>query len=30
VLGEMVARHMGNPTVDGVFPGYSPKFLGLV
>jgi uncharacterized protein (DUF1501 family) len=30
VLGEMVARHMGNPTVDGVFPGYSPKFLGLL
>jgi uncharacterized protein (DUF1501 family) len=30
VLGELVARHMGNPTLKGVFPGYDPKFLGLV
>ena len=30
VLGELVAKHMGNATLDGVFPGYSPKFLGLV
>jgi uncharacterized protein (DUF1501 family) len=30
VLGELVARHMGNPTLQGVFPGYDPKFLGLV
>jgi uncharacterized protein (DUF1501 family) len=30
VLGELVARHLGNPTVQGVFPGYDPKFLGLV
>jgi len=30
VLGELVARHMGNPTLAGVFPGYDPKFLGLV
>ncbi len=30
VLGELVARHLGNPTLDGVFPGYRPKFLGLV
>jgi uncharacterized protein (DUF1501 family) len=30
VLGEMVSKHMGNATLDGVFPGYSPKFLGLV
>jgi uncharacterized protein (DUF1501 family) len=30
VLGEMVARHMGNPSLTGVFPGYAPKFLGLV
>ena len=30
VLGELVARHMGNPTLDGVFPGYRPKFLGMV
>jgi uncharacterized protein (DUF1501 family) len=30
VLGELVAHHMGNPTLNGVFPGYDPKFLGLV
>ena len=30
VLGELVARHMGNPSLTGVFPGYNPKFLGLV
>ncbi len=30
VLGEMVARHTGNANLQGVFPGYSPKFLGLV
>jgi uncharacterized protein (DUF1501 family) len=30
VLGELVARHMGNPTLAGVFPGYNPRFLGLV
>jgi len=30
VLGELVARHIGNPAVKGVFPGYDPKFLGLV
>jgi uncharacterized protein (DUF1501 family) len=30
VLGELVARHMGTPALDGVFPGYQPKFLGLV
>jgi uncharacterized protein (DUF1501 family) len=30
VLGELVARHMGNPSVNGVFPGYKPNFLGLV
>ncbi|HUA59612.1 MAG TPA: DUF1501 domain-containing protein, partial [Verrucomicrobiae bacterium] len=30
VLGELVAHHMGNPTLDGVFPGYTPKYLGLV
>jgi uncharacterized protein (DUF1501 family) len=30
VLGELVARHMGSATLHGVFPGYQPKFLGLV
>jgi uncharacterized protein (DUF1501 family) len=30
VLGELVSAHMGNPSLDGVFPGYSPKFPGLV
>jgi uncharacterized protein (DUF1501 family) len=30
VLGELVARHTGNPSLQGVFPGYNPKFLGLV
>jgi uncharacterized protein (DUF1501 family) len=30
VLGELVARHLGNPTIADIFPGYPPKFLGLV
>jgi uncharacterized protein (DUF1501 family) len=30
VLGELVSRHSGNPSLQGVFPGYNPKFLGLV
>jgi uncharacterized protein (DUF1501 family) len=30
VLGELVRRHSGNPSLQGVFPGYDPKFLGLV
>jgi len=30
VLGELVAKHMGNGSLAGVFPGYNPKFLGLV
>jgi len=30
VLGELVSKHVGNVSVNGVFPGYSPKFLGLV
>jgi uncharacterized protein (DUF1501 family) len=30
VLGELVSKHLGNPGVKGVFPGYSPKFQGLV
>jgi uncharacterized protein (DUF1501 family) len=29
VLGELVSRHSGNPSLQGVFPGYDPKFLGL-
>jgi uncharacterized protein (DUF1501 family) len=30
VLGELVSRHSGNPSLEGVFPGYAPQFLGLV
>jgi len=30
VLGELVSRHLGNPSLGSVFPGYSPKPLGLV
>jgi uncharacterized protein (DUF1501 family) len=30
VLGELVSKHLGNPTVQGIFPGYAPKFPGLV
>ena len=31
VLGELVARHLGNPNLRSVFPGYeSPKFRGLL
>jgi uncharacterized protein (DUF1501 family) len=30
VLGELVARQMGNPSLRSVFPGYNPRFLGLV
>jgi uncharacterized protein (DUF1501 family) len=30
VLGELVTRHLGNPTLSSVFPGYAPKFLGLI
>ncbi|MGD0497754.1 MAG: DUF1501 domain-containing protein [Bryobacteraceae bacterium] len=29
VLGELVSRHLGNPSLKDVFPGYDPKFLGL-
>ena len=30
VLGELVVRHLGNPKVSAVFPGYeNPKFRGL-
>ena len=31
VLGELVARHLGNGQLAGVFPGYTqPKFRGLI
>jgi uncharacterized protein (DUF1501 family) len=31
VLGELVAKHMGNPNLEAVFPGYeNPKFRGLL
>jgi uncharacterized protein (DUF1501 family) len=30
VLGELVSTHLENRSLDGVFPGYRPKFLGLV
>lgn len=31
VLGEMVAKHLGNPKLKSVFPGYeSPNFRGLL
>jgi uncharacterized protein (DUF1501 family) len=30
VLGELVSGHLGNPSVQTVFPGYNPKVLGLV
>ncbi|HEX5228341.1 MAG TPA: DUF1501 domain-containing protein [Bryobacteraceae bacterium] len=31
VLGELVSKHLGNPDVQAVFPGYkSPKFRGLL
>jgi len=30
VLGELVAKQLGNPTLDAVFPGYRPNYLGLV
>ena len=31
VLGELVVRHLGNPRVTSVFPGYEqPKFRGIV
>jgi uncharacterized protein (DUF1501 family) len=30
VLGELVSGHLGNTGVKNVFPGYNPKFLGLV
>ena len=30
VLGELVSHHMGNPSVQGIFPGYAPRPVGLV
>jgi uncharacterized protein (DUF1501 family) len=30
VLGELVSKHLGNPTLKNVFPGYVPNFAGLV
>jgi uncharacterized protein (DUF1501 family) len=30
VLGELVARHTGNASLKGVFPGYDPRFIGLL
>lgn len=30
VLGELVSAHLGNPSLDTVFPGYRPQRLGLV
>jgi uncharacterized protein (DUF1501 family) len=31
VLGELVSKHLGNPNLTAVFPGYeSPKFRGLI
>ncbi len=30
VLGELVSRHLGNPSLKTVFPGYEPHILGLV
>ena len=31
VLGELVSRHLGNPNLKAVFPGYdNPKFRGLL
>jgi uncharacterized protein (DUF1501 family) len=30
VLGELVAHHNGGAAIEGVFPGYQPKYLGVV
>jgi uncharacterized protein (DUF1501 family) len=30
LLGELVARHIGTRAVTSVFPGYDPKFVGLL
>ncbi len=30
VLGELASHHLGNLKLQGAFPGYDPKFQGLV
>jgi uncharacterized protein (DUF1501 family) len=30
VLGEMVSHHLGNPSLSGIFPGHTPRPVGLV
>ena len=30
VVGELVVKHMGNSRIEAVFPGYVPKFRGLI
>lgn len=30
VLGELVVRHLGNASPRKVFPGYEPRFRGLL
>jgi len=30
VLGELVSKHLGNANVKSVFPGYDPRFRGLL
>jgi uncharacterized protein (DUF1501 family) len=30
VLGELVSRHLGNTNLKAVFPGYNPRFRGLL
>jgi uncharacterized protein (DUF1501 family) len=30
VLGELVSRHLGNALLQSVFPGYEPKFRGVL
>src|SRR4029077_13058502 len=30
VLGELVSTHLGNPTLQPIFPGYRPHYLGLL
>jgi uncharacterized protein (DUF1501 family) len=30
VLSELVSHHLGNPTLQSVFPGYNPRAVGLV